>query len=191
MGMFKKEKYKGFTHTPNFRLGCNDKKSGELVFAKRNLVSGFTLIELLLVIGIIATLAVVTFVALDPAKRFQDARDARRVSDVETILSAIHQYVIDNKGVFPDSFSEDVEQMVGTASSGCTNYSGGCDSRVDACLDLVTNGAADLAKYLKAMPYDPQDGTAEITKYTIHRDANGLVTVRACNAEGGTISASR
>jgi len=37
-------------------------------------IRGFTLIELLLVIGIIATLAVVTFVALDPAKRFQDVR---------------------------------------------------------------------------------------------------------------------
>lgn len=150
-------------------------------------MKGFTLVELLLVIGIIATLAVVTFVALDPAKRFQDARNARRVSDAETILSAVHQYIIDNRGTFPAGLVADTEQVLGTSSSGCTNYSGGCDARVEACLDL-TGG---LVRYLKAMPFDPQDGTAEITHYSILRDSNGIVTVRACNAEETTISASR
>jgi prepilin-type N-terminal cleavage/methylation domain-containing protein len=147
---------------------------------------GFTLIELLLVIGIIATLAIVAFVALDPAKRFQDARNARRVSDVETILTAVHQYIIDNRQSFPASLTEGLEQTLGTGS-GCQNYDGGCDSRVDACLDLST----DLAKYLKTIPADPLDGSAENTKYTILRDSNKIVTVRACNAEETTISISR
>ena len=50
---------------------------------------GFTLIELLLVIGIIAVLAIVVFVSLDPVKRFSDARDARRVSDLQSMQKLI------------------------------------------------------------------------------------------------------
>ena len=46
---------------------------------------GFTLIELLIVIAIIAILAASLFVALNPAKRFQDARDAKRNQDVESV----------------------------------------------------------------------------------------------------------
>jgi len=38
---------------------------------------GFTLIELLVVIAIISILAVVVFVALDPVKRFADARNSK------------------------------------------------------------------------------------------------------------------
>lgn len=37
---------------------------------------GFTLIEILVVIAIIAILATVVFVALDPVTRFADARNA-------------------------------------------------------------------------------------------------------------------
>ena len=90
-------------------------------------VKGFTLIELLLVIGIIAILAVAVFVALNPAKRFADARDARRESDVETILSALHQYNIDQKGVFPTDFPllSHQEMMIGTGTDGCSGYQSG------------------------------------------------------------------
>ena len=54
-------------------------------FRKRT--SGFTLLEILLVIGIIAVLATVVAVSLDPATRFQNAKDARRLSDIQSILS--------------------------------------------------------------------------------------------------------
>jgi prepilin-type N-terminal cleavage/methylation domain-containing protein len=39
---------------------------------------GFTLVELLVVIAIIGVLVAIIFVALDPATRFQQARDAVR-----------------------------------------------------------------------------------------------------------------
>lgn len=59
---------------------------------------GFTLIELLVVIAIIAILSAVVFVALDPATRFADARNSRRWSDVNTLLTAVHKCVVDNGG---------------------------------------------------------------------------------------------
>jgi len=171
----------------NSRVSSGKKKSLASARARENSARGFTLVELLLVIGIIATLAVVTFVALDPAKRFMDSRNARRVSDVETILNAVHQYVIDNKGDFPSGVDE-TEKQLGTASSGCEATYGECSANTSYCLDI----SGDLAKYLKTIPYDPQTGSAASTQYTIVSDSNGIVTVKACDTEGETvISVSR
>jgi prepilin-type N-terminal cleavage/methylation domain-containing protein len=152
---------------------------------------GFTLIEILLVIGIIAVLATVVIVALDPAKRFADARNARRTSDIQSILSALHQYVVDNKGAFPDKpglNETDAEKQLGTASGGCEISGNGCALGNADCIDL----SDDLAKYLKSIPYDPSVGDAEHTYYSVARNDNNIVTVRACGAEGDEeISVSR
>lgn len=147
--------------------------------------SGFTLIELLVVITIIATLAVVVFVALNPGQRLKDARDARRTSDVDSILTAVHESIVDNKGTAPAGIST-VEQQLGTstgtggANPSCAISTGGCGVTATACLDLSTS----LAKYLKSIPTDPKTGTAANTSYSVVQDSNGLVTVRACGTEG-------
>jgi len=144
----------------------------------------FTLIELLVVIGIIAVLATVVFVALDPAKRFADARNARRWSDVESILTAVHQSIVDSGGLIPVGVTTS-EQQLGTCTAGGATA---CVGAADACTDLTTV----LAKYLKTIPQDPNGGTAGTTKYSVVRDANNIVTVKACAAENGSsISASR
>src|SRR5690349_9240278 len=118
------------------------------------LKKGFTLIELLVVITIIATLLVVVFVALNPGGRLQQARDARRTSDVDSILTAVHQYIIDNNSTAPTGLST-TEQQIGTATTGCAISTGGCGVTADSCLDLTT----PLAKYLASMPIDPLGGT--------------------------------
>ena len=150
---------------------------------------GFTLIELLLVIAIISILAVVVFVALDPAKRFKDARDSRRTQDVDTILSAIHASIVDNKGTLPAGLTAGMaESQLGTSATTCTVATGGCTVVTAACLDLTT----PLAKYLKSIPLDPNGGTAAKTNYAVVVDANGIVSVKACGSEGTVnISASR
>ncbi|MDO8443298.1 MAG: type II secretion system protein [bacterium] len=59
---------------------------------KVNTKKGFTLIELLIVIGILAILATVTLLVLNPAQMFAQARDSQRISDLNTIKSAIALY---------------------------------------------------------------------------------------------------
>jgi prepilin-type N-terminal cleavage/methylation domain-containing protein len=146
---------------------------------------GFTLIELLLVVTIISLLAVAVFVALNPAKRLQDTKNARRTSDVDTILSAIHQSIVDTKGRLPTGLSLGMaERQIGTGVAGCAIATGGCAVVGDAsCVNLVT----PLAAYLKAMPIDPDGGptyTADLTGYSVEVDTNGIVTVKACGSEG-------
>ena len=61
---------------------------------------GFTLIELLVVIGIIAILASVVIVALNPARQFAQARNTQRHANVRAILDGIQQNSADNRGVW-------------------------------------------------------------------------------------------
>jgi prepilin-type N-terminal cleavage/methylation domain-containing protein len=54
---------------------------------------GFTLIELLIVIGILAVLATVTVLVLNPAELFRQARDSQRLSDLGSIKGALGLYI--------------------------------------------------------------------------------------------------
>jgi len=161
---------------------------------------GFTLIELLVVVTIIATLAVAVFVALNPAKRVRDAKDARRTSDVSTILTAIHSCIVDGKGTCaPFTGGALLISEIGTGA-GCdglvpsSDYPADCTIAIGqaACLNVAFS---PLQAYLKANPADPDSTTGE-TLYTVEVSAGGLVTVKACGtertvAEGGLIQASR
>lgn len=151
---------------------------------KKTNQSGFTLIELLIVITIIATLSVSVFVALNPAQRLRDSKDARRTSDVDTILTAVHAYIVDNGGAYPTGLTTSmVESQLGTGGSGCAIATGGCAVTAAACVNLTT----PLARYLKSIPVDPSGGTtytAAKTGYSVIVDSNGIVTVRACGTEG-------
>src|SRR3989344_4984084 len=66
----------------------------------KSLQRGFTLIEILIVIGILAILATVVLIALNPARQFAQARDSQRVANINAILNAIGQRIADNKGIF-------------------------------------------------------------------------------------------
>ena len=54
---------------------------------------GFTLLELLIVIAILAILATVTFVVLNPAQLLAQARDSQRISELVSLKSAINLYL--------------------------------------------------------------------------------------------------
>lgn len=143
---------------------------------------GFTLLEILLTIGIIAVLATVVVVSLDPVERFKDARNSRRLADIQSVLSAVHQYVIDNQGTYPTGL-DTTERQIGTADSGC-ELGGACSvSGSGDCVDLETT----LERYLKDIPYDPENGSSSRTHYSIQLDSNNIVTVKACDSTDSTI----
>ncbi len=60
---------------------------------KRNTKKGFTLVELLVVIAIIGLLATVAFLSLNRAR--SKARDAKRISDIRQVQSALELYYND------------------------------------------------------------------------------------------------
>ncbi|MDD5031956.1 MAG: type II secretion system protein [Patescibacteria group bacterium] len=76
---------------------------------------GFTLIELLVVIAIIGLLSTLAVVALNNAR--QKSRDARRVSDIKQIQTALELYYND-AGAYP----ADLTFGTGSVSYGGTTY---------------------------------------------------------------------
>jgi prepilin-type N-terminal cleavage/methylation domain-containing protein len=64
---------------------------------------GFTLIELLIVIAILATLAVVVLLALDPVQQLARTRDSGRSSTVTQLGHALESYGTVRNGAYPVS----------------------------------------------------------------------------------------
>lgn len=142
--------------------------------------AGFTLIEILIVIGIIAILAAIVLVAVNPSKQFEKANNAQRSSNVNAILNAVGQYMVDNQGTIPSA--------IGTAAQNIGSGTG----KSDIC-------SAIMPTYLAALPADPTQTTQSITSctsydtgYQIKKDTNNRITVSAPSAQGGvTISVTR
>lgn len=61
-------------------------------FNRQNL-KGFTLLELLIVISIIAILSVALVMVLNPAEILKKSRDSQRISDLNTIKTAVGIYL--------------------------------------------------------------------------------------------------
>jgi type IV pilus assembly protein PilA len=139
---------------------------------------GFTLIEVLIVIAILAILAGIVVVAVNPLKQLADARNSQRRADATTILNAVYQYTVDTSGTIPATITTTPTAVCATG--------GTCTGIIDLSV-LTTN-----EKYITSMPKDPSSGTVNSTGYNISKTANGRITVTAPSAENSvTISVTR
>jgi len=143
---------------------------------------GFTLLEVLLVVAIIAILAGIVIIAINPGKNLGDSRNAQRSADVNTILNGVYQYALDNNGTIPTGVTTTATEVCATGAASCTGL-----------VDLSVLTAS--GKYVVSIPKDPQCSTtcaANGTGYKISKDANNRLTVVAPSAEQSkTISVTK
>ncbi len=155
---------------------------------------GFTLIELLIVIAVIAILAAVVFVALDPLTRFKDARDSHRWADITEILNAIKVDQIDNNGSYLTAIANmdagNVYMITnGDVAEGCDDQNASCDTAVEDDTSCVNLAGLVTEGYLGDVAISPNGAgtwTAGMTGYTLQRSSTGIITVRACESENTT-----
>lgn len=132
-------------------------------------IKGFTFIEILIVIGIITLLATAVVVMVNPAKRFEAARDKQREIHLQTILSAIEQKITIEGGWFncdplPQGVIEEGEEEEELTPIFKTIGTGEGESNPDDFYNLFD---CLVPKYMVNPLYDPDGGSEADTHYQI------------------------
>ena len=162
---------------------------------KNKSLKGFTLIELLIVIGIIAILAGIVLVAVNPAEQFGKANDSERKSEIGTVLSAVYQFQTSPtaRGALPECTVNAVDTAIPECDTDGLGIGVG-NGGFEGALELGTAATAYdcsttlIPSYLREIPIDPTstyDATA--TGYWVCQDTAGAVPRIFVIAEGAEV----
>lgn len=178
----------------HFRIGTSGGRVRRVMRTKKSSrirqgrLKGFTLIEILVVIGIIAVLAAVVLVVVNPSRQFKLARDSQRVSNVESILNAVGQNIAEHKGLFTCG------GVVEVIPSMATDIKSVSSSSPDG-FDLAPCVVPD---YISSLPFDPASSSAHYatstdynTAYVIYEDNDGRITASSTGEITPSISTTR
>lgn len=145
-----------------------------------NKQKGFTLIEVLIVLAIIAILATIVMVSLNPTKQFKFARDSQRTSHLISMLNSLGQNMINHDGVL---YCSNLPTNIPINSKTSIDSSGGFN--IANCL---------VPEYLQALPFDPSKQGAYYTspssydtKYSIDQDSYGHINLYADSESTTTV----
>lgn len=135
---------------------------------------GFTLIEILVVIGIIAVLAAIVIIAINPARQFAQSRDTQRSSNLNAVLNAVGQRIADNRGVFAGTFTG-TDGLPKTCPALPTLSTTALYSDASALVDGTSVGLGCLVPtYISALPTDPTTGGSPDTGYLIYATSSRI-----------------
>jgi len=154
---------------------------------------GFTLLEMLLVVAIIAVLAGIVVVAINPGKQLATVRNTERSFNLNEIHKAMQQYFIDHY-IYPAATPTTLTEICNT---GNLPYPSGID-----CGTLIDLSPL-VPTYLTSIPVDPQGSTLSFinnfipkvyattngTGYKVMKDSDNKVVLTAPQAEIGEVIA--
>ena len=124
---------------------------------------GFTLLELLIVIGILAILSTTIIIVINPAQLLKKARDSQRISDLNTMKTAIAYYITETT-VTPDigtistsqTYSDLADVLCGAAGvAPAVTYTTGGSGWIPIDFDNDLTGGSPIG----ALPADPNKTT--------------------------------
>ena len=108
---------------------------------------GFTLIELLVVIAIIGLLSSVVLASVNTARG--EANDAKRVTDLRDVQTALELYAGDHNGSYP------------VGGAGASRWAGQCANAAGLAQNAVITGL--VPTYIPSLPADPEMNTTANT----------------------------
>ncbi|MFA6039456.1 MAG: type II secretion system protein [Candidatus Peribacteraceae bacterium] len=137
-----------------------------LLRAGKRMKKGFTLVELLLSITIIGFLAYIVITAINPSLHLAKAHDAKRQSDVLTLVNAMNQFIMENNNTLPSTLTDVPQQICSINATSCT----------------YINLSMLVPEYVADLPSDPL-ANGETVGYTIRKDWRSRIVVEAPLAE--------